>query len=45
MQNGIFHPGFTIHSRNDDATVNNTWMYPQMTGKVLMHHFRFCNSR
>jgi alpha-glucosidase len=30
VQNGIFHPRFTIHSWNDDATVNEPWMYPEM---------------
>ncbi|WP_070000263.1 glycoside hydrolase family 31 protein [Cellulosilyticum sp. I15G10I2] len=30
VQNGIFHPRFTIHSWNDDATVNVPWMYPEM---------------
>lgn len=33
VQNGIFHPRFTIHSWNSDATVNEPWMYPQ----VLQH--------
>lgn len=28
IQNGIFHPRFTIHSWNDDKTVNTPWMYP-----------------
>ncbi|SMP50794.1 glycoside hydrolase family 31 protein [Anoxynatronum buryatiense] len=31
VQNGIFHPRFTIHSWNDDATVNEPWMYPAVT--------------
>lgn len=31
VQNGIFHPRFTIHSWNDDATVNEPWMYPEVT--------------
>ncbi|TCK93492.1 alpha-glucosidase [Natranaerovirga hydrolytica] len=31
VQNGIFHPRFTIHSWNDDATVNVPWMYPEVT--------------
>lgn len=31
VQNGIFHPRFTIHSWNDDATVNEPWMYPGAT--------------
>lgn len=29
IQNGIFHPRFTIHSWNDDETVNTPWMYPE----------------
>lgn len=29
IQNGIFHPRFTIHSWNDDQTVNTPWMYPE----------------
>lgn len=29
IQNGIFHPRFTIHSWNDDKTVNVPWMYPE----------------
>ncbi len=31
VQNGIFHPRFTIHSWNDDGTVNEPWMYPDVT--------------
>jgi alpha-glucosidase len=27
VQNGIFHPRFTIHSWNTDGTVNEPWMY------------------
>ncbi|MFZ5966886.1 MAG: TIM-barrel domain-containing protein [Bacillota bacterium] len=34
VQNGIFHPRFTIHSWNDDATVNEPWMYPEYTGYI-----------
>jgi alpha-glucosidase len=30
VQNGIVHPRFTIHSWNDDQTVNEPWMYPEM---------------
>lgn len=30
VQNGIFHPRFTIHSWNDDGTANEPWMYPQV---------------
>lgn len=29
IQNGIFHPRFTIHSWNDDQSVNVPWMYPE----------------
>ncbi|PJG84722.1 TIM-barrel domain-containing protein [Conservatibacter flavescens] len=31
VQNGVMHPRFTIHSWNDDKTVNEPWMYPQVT--------------
>ncbi|MDB6178681.1 alpha-glucosidase [Paracoccus sp. Z330] len=34
VQNGIFHPRFTIHSWNDDATVNEPWMYPQILPQI-----------
>ncbi|MAA99036.1 MAG: alpha-glucosidase [Stappia sp.] len=34
VQNGIFHPRFTIHSWNDDHTVNEPWMYPEVTPLV-----------
>lgn len=30
IQNGIFHPRFTIHSWNDDGTVNVPWMYQEL---------------
>ena len=30
VQNGIFHPRFTIHSFNTDGTVNEPWMYPEV---------------
>lgn len=30
VQNGIFHPRFTIHSWNEDGTVNEPWMYPEV---------------
>lgn len=34
VQNGVMHPRFTIHSWNDDwnddKTVNEPWMYPQI---------------
>ena len=34
VQNGVMHPRFTIHSWNDDATVNEPWMYPEVTAIV-----------
>lgn len=34
VQNGIFHPRFTIHSWNDDDTVNEPWMYPEVLDHV-----------
>ncbi|MFU2080654.1 TIM-barrel domain-containing protein [Avibacterium endocarditidis] len=30
VQNGIMHPRFTIHSWNDDHSVNEPWMYPEV---------------
>lgn len=30
VQNGIFHPRFTIHSWNTDGTVNEPWMYREV---------------
>lgn len=30
VQNGIFHPRFTIHSWNNDGTVNTPWMHPEV---------------
>lgn len=30
LQNGIFHPRFTIHSWNEDKSVNEPWMYPEI---------------
>lgn len=44
VQNGIFHPRFTIHSWNDDGTVNEPWMYPDVTGAIrdaLRLRYRF----
>lgn len=29
IQHGIFYPRFTIHSWNDDKSVNTPWMYPE----------------
>lgn len=34
VQNGIFHPRFTIHSWNDDQSVNVPWMYEETTGLI-----------
>ncbi|WP_443092531.1 TIM-barrel domain-containing protein [Basfia succiniciproducens] len=34
VQNGIMHPRFTIHSWNDDKTVNEPWMYPAVTNII-----------
>jgi len=34
VQNGVMHPRFTIHSWNDDGTVNEPWMYPQVTPMI-----------
>jgi alpha-glucosidase len=30
VQNGIFHPRFTIHSASIDGSVNEPWMYPDV---------------
>jgi alpha-glucosidase len=34
VQNGVMHPRFTIHSWNDDRTVNEPWMYPGVTAAI-----------
>lgn len=34
VQFGIFMPRFSIHSWNDDGTVNEPWMYPEITAQV-----------
>ena len=34
VQFGIFLPRFSIHSWNDDKTVNEPWMYPEITKTV-----------
>ncbi|MDP5238851.1 glycoside hydrolase family 31 protein [Uliginosibacterium sp. 31-16] len=34
VQHGIFLPRFSIHSWNDDKTVNEPWMYPQITPHI-----------
>ena len=31
VQNGVMHPRFTFHSWYDDKTVNEPWMYPEVT--------------
>ncbi|SFN07168.1 alpha-glucosidase [Izhakiella capsodis] len=34
VQNGVMHPRFTIHSWNDDKTVNEPWMYPSVIDSI-----------
>jgi alpha-glucosidase len=34
VQHGIFLPRFSIHSWNDDQTVNEPWMYPEVTPQI-----------
>ena len=34
IQCGIFMPRFSIHSWNDDQSVNEPWMYPEITSYV-----------
>ena len=34
VQNGIFHPRFSIHSVNTDITVTEPWMYPEYTDLI-----------
>jgi len=34
VQHGIFLPRFSIHSWNDDKSVNEPWMYPQITPQI-----------
>lgn len=34
VQNGIFYPRFTIHSWNDDKTVNVPWMYKEVRDEI-----------
>lgn len=34
VQNGVMHPRFTIHSWNDDQTVNEARMYPEVTPAI-----------
>ena len=33
-KSGVMHPRFTIHSWNDDHTVNEPWMYPGVTPAI-----------
>ncbi len=43
VQNGIFHPRFTIHSANTDGTTTEPWMYPEVLPIVRdLIHFRRC---
>jgi len=39
IQNGIFHPRFTIHSWNDDDSANVPWMYPEHI-EVIRHYMK-----
>jgi alpha-glucosidase len=42
VQYGIFLPRFSIHSWNDDKTVNEPWMYPEVTPLVrALIHLRY----
>jgi alpha-glucosidase len=42
VQNGVFHPRFTIHSWNTDGTVNEPWMYPEVLPIIREAiHFRY----
>lgn len=42
VQHGIFLPRFSIHSWNDDQTVNEPWMYPEITPHVrTLIQFRY----
>lgn len=34
VQQGVFHPRFTIHSWNSDNTVTEPWMYPEILDDV-----------
>ncbi len=34
VQHGIFLPRFSIHSWNDDQSVNEPWMYPEVTPQI-----------
>lgn len=42
IQHGIFLPRFSIHSWNDDKTVNEPWMYPELTPQIRdLIHLRY----
>ncbi|MHB8381715.1 MAG: glycoside hydrolase family 31 protein [Candidatus Binataceae bacterium] len=42
IQFGIFMPRFSIHSWNDDGSVNEPWMYPDLTPVVkALFDFRY----
>jgi alpha-glucosidase len=42
VQHGIFLPRFSIHSWNDDQTVNEPWMHPAVTPQIrALVHFRY----
>ncbi|MCX7279771.1 MAG: glycoside hydrolase family 31 protein [Burkholderiales bacterium] len=42
VQHGIFLPRFSIHSWNDDKTVNEPWMYPAATPHIrALIHLRY----
>ncbi|MEO7885451.1 MAG: glycoside hydrolase family 31 protein [Polaromonas sp.] len=42
VQHGIFLPRFSIHSWNDDKTVNEPWMYPEVTPQIReLIHLRY----
>ncbi|WP_322050223.1 glycoside hydrolase family 31 protein [Paraburkholderia bannensis] len=34
VQFGVFMPRFSIHSWNDDGSVNEPWMYPELTPRI-----------
>lgn len=42
VQNGIFHPRFTIHSWTDDDSYTTPWMYPETEDLMRsLFHFRY----
>ncbi len=40
VQNGVFHPRFTIHSYHADGSVNEPWMYPKVL-PIIRHWIEF----